>query len=509
MVVKNRLIENKDKLLPQSIEWIRENLHYKRWQTEDDVGLLWIKGGAGKGKTMMSIGLIEELLRSQDDSTAVTYFFCQNADYELNTLSAIIKGLILHMVDQHKELKESLRRRWDTVNGRFEQDVTSWRTLWDIFMEMLYNCKCTRVYVIVDALDECQDEGMADFLKLLVRTGLNRPSKVKWLLTSRPLDSAERELPVGHDLVQVSLEVNLEEISEAVKTYITFKVNELACRHKYGKTLQKEIEDQLTEKAEGTYLWVSLVCKRLESVDQEKALTTIQDLPQGLHDFYGQIFSQLNDGKPADVKKCMRLLKAMMMAYRPLNVDEVGSVTGLNDEEVVIRALVDRCASFIKIQDTKIEFVHQSARDYLAGKNGKSILDLQEGYGHDGIALSCLSHLSERLKVNIVGLLRPDSTRESLKTLQDKEKSALLNSVDYAATFWVQHLESAKQTVIVQNALAESGAVSTFLCTRVLEWLECLSLLDKLPRAIEALKALTSIAKVSIIYICSFHLLSN
>ncbi|BCR85773.1 WD40 repeat domain-containing protein [Aspergillus chevalieri] len=184
-----------------------------------------------------------------------------------------------------------------------------------------------------------------------------------------------------------------------------------------------------------------------------------------------------------------------MMAYRPLNVDEVGSVAGLDDEEVVIRALVDRCASFIKIQSTNIEFVHQSARDYLAGENGQSMLDLHENYGHDEIALSCLSHLSKRLKVNLVELLRPDSTRESLKTLQDKEKSALLNSVDYAATFWVQHLESTKRTAVVQNALAERGSISTFLRTRVLEWLECLSLLDELPRAFLALRALTTIAK--------------
>ncbi|BCR85774.1 uncharacterized protein ACHE_21232A [Aspergillus chevalieri] len=256
LVVKNRLIENKDKLLPQSIEWIRENLHYKRWQTEDDVGLLWIKGGPGKGKTMTSIGLIEQFLQSQDDSTAVTYFFCQNADYELNTLAAIIKGLILHLVHQQNEPKESLRRRWDTVNGRFEQDVTSWRALWDIFMEMLYNCKCPRVYVIVDALDECRDESMTDFLKLLVRTGLNHPSKVKWVLTSRALGSAEGELLIGHDLVQVSLDDNFKQTSKAITTYIAFKVGELTHRHGYGTTLQEKIKRQLTEKAEGTYLWI-------------------------------------------------------------------------------------------------------------------------------------------------------------------------------------------------------------------------------------------------------------
>ena len=141
---------------------------------------------------MMSIGLIERLSLLQDESTVVTYFFCQNADYELNTIEAILKGLILQLVNQQKELKISLRSRWDTTNERFKEEITSWRALWDIFLEMLEHCKCKRVYVVVDALDECQDDGIADLLKLLVRTGLHRPSKIKWLLTSRPLDSGER-----------------------------------------------------------------------------------------------------------------------------------------------------------------------------------------------------------------------------------------------------------------------------------------------------------------------------
>ena len=161
------------------------------------------------------------------------------------------------------------------------------------------------------------------------------------------------------------------------------------------------------------------------------------------------------------------------------------------------------------MRGTDIEFVHQSARDYLAGKNGQSILDSHGPYGHGEIVLSCLSHLSERLKVNLVDLSRPDSTRESMKALKDKKRNTLVASVDYAATFWVQHLEGTKRTTLIQDALAEQGEVATFLCTKLLEWLECLSLLDKLPRAIEALKTLIDAADVSNIYVRFPGSLSN
>jgi hypothetical protein len=69
--------------------------------------------------------------------------------------------------------------------------------------------------------------------------------------------------------------------------------------------------------------------------------------------------------------------------------------------------------------------------------------------------LNCLLYLSNQLKVNLLDLTRSCSTRDSIKALNDKKGSAKLASMDYAATFWVQHLKVAKHTSLIQNALAE------------------------------------------------------
>jgi hypothetical protein len=499
--VKTRLKEKKDRLLYKSIEWILQDPQYRSWQNGEDISLLWIKGGAGNGKTMISIGIIERVLLPQtlpqSDHVVVTYFFCQNDNYELNTIESIVKGLILRLVKQQEGLKASLRDRWDTTNNCFEQDITKWRTLWEILVEMLDRCECQRVYIIVDGLDECQDDGMADFLREIVRTGVQYPSKVKWLLTSRPLDSAEQALLTENDQVQVSLELNLHHISKAVKSYIEFKVNELYRRHKYPEAMRQRITSELSEKAEGTYLWVSLVCKRLESVHRDEALASIQKLPPGLNPLYHRICTQIGDGEPIDVRRRMRLLKAMMLAYRPLRVEEVESVTGITNQDIAIESLVDQCASFINLQGNVMEFVHQSARDYLAGPQGQSLLNSQEYYGHGEIALNCLSYLSTRLKVNILGLPQPGSTRELIEGLQDEKGTTLLASMDYAAGFWAEHLEGAKQTVVVQHMLSDRGDASEFLRSKLLDWLECLSLLDNPQLAVKGLKAITVAAEVS------------
>ena len=225
---------------------------------------------------------------------------------------------------------------------------------------------------------------------------------------------------------------------------------------------------------------------------RDDALSSIQDLPPGLDDFYHRAMTQLSKGDLALAKGCMRLLKVMMLAYRPMSKAELLSVSGLSNGSVPVEVLVDRCASFVKMRgDTDIEFNHQSARDYLAGQNGQLGLEAEQHYGHSEIALSCLSYLSHQLKPNIVDLPRPDSTRQLMKTNQ------LLKSSAYAATFWAQHLKDARQTMPIHNALTKDGEVSKFLCKKSLEWLECLSLLDKLSTAIEASTTLAITADVS------------
>ncbi|ENI06404.1 hypothetical protein COCC4DRAFT_39559 [Bipolaris maydis ATCC 48331] len=479
--VKNWLRE-KDKLLPEAIDWIFRDTQYERWD-EDGVSLLWIRGGAGKGKTMMTIRIIDQISLPQKPSTVVTYFFCRNDDYKLNTVEAIIKGLIRRLVTQQKALYEPLRRRWDTAHERFHKDLTSWRTLWDIFLEMLELCKSRRVYVIVDGLDECQDNGMAEFLKLVVRTGLN--SKAKWLLTSSSLDVAKQELLGDTDQVLINLELNEGHITQAVRTYAAKRAADLDRRHDYGAVRCRQVEAALIEKAEGTFLWISLVCARLENVDPDEALATIESLLPGLYGLYARILHQVVSGKPIIIESCTRLLKVMLLVHRPLRFEEVISVTGLRDDRIPLATLIDRCSSFIRMRETVLEFVHKTAPDYLRGHDGRSILATHTAYGHEHISLSCLSYLSESLEMNIGNLPLPGSSQEAIG-----KENVKLGPLSYCSTFLLQHLQDGWGTQAIQQAADSQGEFYVFFRTRILEWLECLSLLNELPRFIHGLNAL-------------------
>jgi hypothetical protein len=88
-------------------EWIRRDASYRAWlnsdgdgsgndSNNDDTRLLWISGGLGKGKTMMSVFLTEELERriaSREDVDLV-FFFCSAQDEKRNTAVAVLRGLV-------------------------------------------------------------------------------------------------------------------------------------------------------------------------------------------------------------------------------------------------------------------------------------------------------------------------------------------------------------------------------------------------------------------------------
>src|ERR1700735_4761029 len=58
---KIRIERTKGGLLIDSFRWILDNSEFQSWREGTDSQLLWIKGDAGKGKTMLMIGIIDEL----------------------------------------------------------------------------------------------------------------------------------------------------------------------------------------------------------------------------------------------------------------------------------------------------------------------------------------------------------------------------------------------------------------------------------------------------------------
>jgi hypothetical protein len=97
------LISAKGTRVEGTCERITQDAKYRAWLDDDgdcinnnNTRLLWISGGPGKSKTMLSVFLTEELKRHTAcvDSAELEFFICSAHDRKRNTAVAVLRGLV-------------------------------------------------------------------------------------------------------------------------------------------------------------------------------------------------------------------------------------------------------------------------------------------------------------------------------------------------------------------------------------------------------------------------------
>ncbi|KAF1955560.1 NACHT-domain-containing protein, partial [Byssothecium circinans] len=489
-----RIEQDKDQLLKNCYAWILDDPSFQRWRNHSDSRLLWIKGDPGKGKTMMMMGLIAEL--SQGDWVGppglLAYFFCQSTRPELNNAVSVLRGLTYMLVAQREELMRHVQKRYESAGRQLFEGPNAIYTLREILSDIFNDPSLPTTYLLVDALDECAS-GLSDLLHIITDHNLVRRSRVKWLVTSRNLPDIKRFLypdPLG---VKVSLELSASHVSKAVAAFVDFKVQHLAAVQEYDGETRAEVQQLLGNKAEGTFLWVSLVCKELESVPLYRTRAVLRELPPGLDPLYDRMMEQIAAQKDAQTAQfCEDILQAVTLAYRPLRLQEVVVAASLpkdhfQDVQGVID-LVGRCGSFLTVRKGTLFFVHLSAKDYFTSGKGQQVLDGAVAEEHRRMTHRLLDAMHSTLQRDMCSLQQPGAgTQEALGCFERSD----LPQVAYACEHWIDHLEARAQGC--DDILSDGDKVHVFLQKHLLHWLEAMSLLQKMPEAVAAMQKLQSI----------------
>ncbi|KAH6883495.1 NACHT domain-containing protein [Thelonectria olida] len=211
---KERIKDTKGGLLEDSYEWILDHPDFRRWRDDDQSRPLWIKGDPGKGKTMLLIGIVDELERqlaqlkqaerSTPHATVLSYFFCQGTDSNLNNATAVLRGLIFLLAAQQPSLASHLREKYEHSGHKLFEGGNAFFALSDILSHMLRDPNLARAYMVIDALDECETD-LLKLLKLLVEN--TSASRVKWIVSSRNRHDIEQQLKLDDSQTKLSLQL--------------------------------------------------------------------------------------------------------------------------------------------------------------------------------------------------------------------------------------------------------------------------------------------------------------
>lgn len=363
-----KLITSKGDIVSGTCDWITQKHEFAKWITSDG-GLLWISGGPGLGKTMLSIYLTEYLsryLRSLDHEPRhySTYFFCDAKDDTRNNAVAIARGLLFQLLEQKEDLIRHILPTYEIQQDQMFRQ-SSFETIWKVFLQMTNDIGDSQVSCILDGLDECEPVSLQDLLQKLNKITSTSP-RLKIIVLSREHPRCI-EASLGQFL-RIRLDPDAKaEVRDGLDLYISTRVAELSQIKQYPDDLTSHVKKKLKEKSKGTYLWVSFVVKDLQKVEVSEVEESLDRLPQGLHPLYERILEQVD---PVHQGLTLDILRWCTFAVRPLTLNELASVLGMQptsllDKEAVLRGKLAYCGHLISISDDKISLVHQSAYDFL------------------------------------------------------------------------------------------------------------------------------------------------
>ena len=295
-----------------------------------------------------------------------------------------------------------------------------------ILGKLIQEMDIDRAYFLLDGLDECEEDQEA-LVSTLIRLSNIKSGKFKLLIVSQAVNGMST-IPA----------IKLENKSDDIQKFIANSVGRLNVDG-FDQEMRREVEGILLDRAEGTFLWVSLVMD--EIIGKTKTCTEILDaikaVPPGLNSKYSRMLQQIRKEHQSDVFK---ILRWVIVAVRPLTLQELSTVMDASSSypissEQVVRDAVTHSEGLLETRGDVVTLVHATAKDFLisddAGKHqalNKFRLELQEM--HYQVAQSCYDYIRHSVL---------SRNERKVSEFPDNEDPRLLK---YAIRHWMEHVKA-------------------------------------------------------------------
>lgn len=423
----------KGAVLPGTCDWILERSKFIKWRNSTE-RLLWISGGPGMGKTMLSVYLTEKL-EGQSTGHPLVYFFCDHRHNKRNNAVSILRGLVFQLTQLFPRLVSQILPAYRIKRNDL---FTSFEELWNVFMRMVESFSQTEVLCILDGLDECEPGSLEVLLRKFSHE-ITATSPLRTIIVSREHPSSLKVSLSRALRIRLDLDAKTD-VSKGLEQYITTRVEELAYSRGYPGPLSEYVKRILREQSNGIYLWVSFVIEDLKSVEISEVEQCLENLPRGLDAIYERMLQQI----PVSQQKYIRdILSCCIYSLRPLQLHELAAVLGIEATDSLTRVQVLRgklsyCGHLLNVTD-QVTLVHQSVHDFLIQKSFEltvgavspwySLAD--EEKEHAWLVSSCISALSRGSP--------SQSSSDPHPRLPTVSRNLNSSSLRYASKYWMYH----------------------------------------------------------------------
>ena len=385
---------------PGTLHWVLDHEVYQNWVSEDSgSNFLWISGNPGCGKTVLSKFLLHHLdERAKGTDAKVAYFFCDDKEAKQKSATSLLRGLIHQLI---KACPNLIKRAMKTYTPEGAQLYESFQSLWQVFLSMATDSVAQGTYIVLDAMDECEETSRCDLLKELgnyfgSKSGKVTKATLKILITSRPYPEI-RSLLQKFPIIRLKTEDEEGKINTDILSFVSRTVDELATERGYDPELKEDVRKSLETGVDGMFLWVSLVCMDLMKTPRKAVRDKLTTIPRGLEALYIYLLNRLDD----DTAELARnILTWVVMAPQPMTVPELATACSLNgcgSDDVGFKEDINLCGPMIKLQGDVVYLVHQSVKDFMLHlSQSDTHLDfaMNPKEVNTKLAITCLTYLS-------------------------------------------------------------------------------------------------------------------
>ncbi|KAB8304031.1 hypothetical protein EYC80_005377 [Monilinia laxa] len=373
-------------------KWLLESQEFNAWVASEKQ-ILFCPGIPGAGKTILTSIVIEELTTrfNNDKSIGIAYLYCNFRRQHNQKVDDLLSSLLKQLAENQPSLPDAVRDLY--IKHAKEHTRPSLAELSQTLQSV--TAMSSKVFIIVDALDECQQNHnhetnfLSDLLSLQAKCQLN-------------LFATSRYIP---------------EINEKFNQSTWFLLAKLYLDSLKGKTSVRKIQQAL------------------------------QKLPTGsdAYDFAYTDAMERIEGQPEDEKELAKqVLSWIAYARRPLTTAEIQEAIAVEIDEPVlyeesfteIDHMVSVCAGLVTVDEESniIRLVHYTTQEYFNRKQGHWFPNA-ETY----ITTICVTYLSFDVFEN--GIC------ESEEDFEERLRSNQF--FDYAAKNWGHHAR--KSSISDQN----------------------------------------------------------
>jgi hypothetical protein len=497
--------------LPGTREAVLKEIY--EWIDGDEKScIFWLNGWPGTGKSAIARTVARRY--HAGGHLAASFFFvkgggeCSKAGLFVTSIARQLadnkalgmQELVRGALEEHGQIaKQSLQDQWTQLVvqplSRYDERGYS-----RIFL------------VVIDALDECEEEGsIGILLRLLPQVGGCKNLRVKILVTSRP------ETPIRHGFDQMKPTTYQDFVLHRMPTEVSDRDIQVYLQH-YLSTiaLERRLEScwpgeqmltTMVQYAQGLFIWAATACKfiqdgkrfaeeRLQILlnrsastgrEPERHLDTIYTtiLRTSVHETYSK-------EEQEEAYDYMRLiLGSIVILFSPLSVEALSTLLGLSTKDT--SDTIAELHSILDISENNrhpLRLHHDSFRSFLLDENRckEGAMLVNEQYAHLKLIEGCFEVMFSVLKEDICGQGVPGVLVSEVNISHVQQ--CLSPEAQYACLYWVRHLISSGQL------LFDDGDMHQFLSEHALHWMEAMSWMGKTSEAIEAMTLLESITRV-------------